>query len=291
MTITVHPEPATTWPAAEAYGVAPSANEETACRVSMATVRDANLSAGDDCPSTVSQDGMPEASPAPADAAVILSIGDVFRPAFQVEQFAWSSGATRLSRAAGIQLDRLADGLANGLPEGRRVVALAGSRRGEGCTTLLLCAARRLAERGMRVAMVDADFDNPALGRRLGLLPEAGWDDVLSGRLPLGEAVIESTHDHLAVLPLRAPQNAESPRSPNAPEPAAALTLLRQHYDLVLVDLGHFDAAAAAFHPRTIDAVVLVQHVRTTSPQEIQETRGRLAQAGLAEIGIAENFV
>jgi Mrp family chromosome partitioning ATPase len=218
---------------------------------------------------------------------VILPLGEVFRPAFQVEQFAWSAGATRLGRAAGIQLDRLADGLADGPAEGRRVAALAGCRRGEGCTTLLLCGARRLAERGLKVIMVDADFDAPALARRLGLLPETGWEDVLAGRLPVGEAVIESHADGLAVLPLRGPLAADAGALPTA----RTFATLRKHYDLVLVDLGQLDPLAQSVARQGIDAVVLVHHVRLTPPEELAGMGGRLAASGIWQAGVAENFV
>jgi Mrp family chromosome partitioning ATPase len=226
-----------------------------------------------------------EPQPEPAGTA------DEFRPAFQVDHFAWSTNAVRLGRTAGIQLDRLADGLSEGVFEGRKVVALACSRRGEGCTTLLLCAARRLAERGLRVAMVDGDFDNPLLARRLGLLPESGWEDVLAGRQPLTEAVIESTTDRLAALPLRTPVQVESLRAEGSFQPAASLNELRQHYDLVLLDLGALESTPVPSSRWGIDAVVLVHDVRRTPQLELEQTRRALLESGLVEAGVAENFV
>ena len=122
--------------------------------------------------------------------------------------------AASIRMAAGAQVDRMADGLAAGVSEGRNVVALAGSRRYQGCTTLLLCAAKRLADRGLSVAMVDADFAHPALAARLGLLPDAGLEAVLADRLPLEEATIESLDDAMAVVPVAGPSSgwADSPR-------------------------------------------------------------------------------
>lgn len=219
-----------------------------------------------------------------------------FQPAFQVDQFAWSSTAGRMSLTAGIQLDRLAEGLSAGLPEGRKVVALGACCRAEGCTTLAICAARRLAQQGLRVILVDADFHRPCLARRLGLLPQAGWEDVLVGRVPLEEAVIESIRDRLHVLPLRGLSAEQDIPAGAAIEPMASLAVLREHYDLVILDLGAVDEAAPAGQPlesaaRWIDAMVLVHNVRSTPQAELMRIRSRLEAAGIIEAGIAENFV
>jgi hypothetical protein len=81
-----------------------------------------------------------------------------------------------------------------------------------------------------------------------------------------------------------------------APDLPTALGLLREHYDLVLVDLGELtdekagSRGALAAVLRWIDAVVLVHNVRSTSPSELEQTRERIEAAGLAEAGIVENF-
>jgi len=212
-----------------------------------------------------------------------------FQPAYQVDSFAWPSGCTRLSMVAGDQVERLADALVAGLEQGQQVLAMSGCRRGDGCTTLLLCAARRLADRGLRIAILDGDFDNPLLARRLGLLPEAGWEEVLAARLPAGEVTIESVQDRLAVLPLCGELSSQG-----GPDRVAGLDVLRKNYDLVLVDLGEFDEGIGDGPTQTmvgwIDAVVLVHNIRSTSNEELSRTRRRATEAGFVEAGIVENF-
>ena len=239
----------------------------------------------------------PEAEPVSAEPAPELAQEAAFRPSFQVESFAWQSSCTRLSTAAGDELDHLADELIDGLSRDRKVVAVSGCRRGEGCTTLLLGAAQRLAQRGLKVAVVDADFDHPQLARRLGLLPEAGWEEVLAGRLPLGEALIDSVQDGIAVLPLCGPMPDQSYLSSDYPEPVRSIEVLRRHYDLVLIDLGALVAGAGTASPfaepdaRWIDAVVLVHNIRCTPAAELAQARQRLQAAGIVEAGVVENFV
>jgi len=233
----------------------------------------------------------------PPEVGAIGPDDERFQPSFQVDSFAWPSGCTRLSMVAGEQIDQLADSLAGEREQGRQVVAMSGCRRGDGCTTLLLCVARRLAERGLRIAVIDADFDNPLLARRLGLLPEVGWEELFTARLPVEEVMIESVQERLAVLPLCGSVPCRACPAKDLPDPASALNVLRERYDLVLVDLGQLgddtlngDGAARAVID-WIDAMVLVHNVCATSQDELNRTRRRAQAAGLVEAGIAENFV
>lgn len=93
-----------------------------------------------------------------------------FRPAWQVDHFSWPKLCRRLIARAGEELDRLADAMLEVHKQGNRVLGIAGCHRGEGATTLLLCAARRLAERGQKTVLVDADLTRPRLAKRLGLI-------------------------------------------------------------------------------------------------------------------------
>ena len=241
-------------------------------------------------------DGSAEATlDSPSDGTVLP--GHKSHGSFQVDSFAWPGGCTRLSMAAGDQIDQLADALTAGLEQGQQVVAMSGCRRGDGCTTLLLCLARRLAERGLKIAVLDADFDNPLLARRLGLLPEAGWEEVLAARLPVEEVIVESVQDRLAVVPLCGPPPWQGRSAEELPDPATSLRALGEHYDLVLVDWGEFGdgtQSGSVSIPAIvdgIDAMVLVHNVRFTSPEELDRTRRRVEAAGLVEGGIVENFV
>ena len=220
-----------------------------------------------------------------------------FQPMLQVDRFIWPGVCCRLGEAAADELDRLADRLADMAARGARVVAIGGCRRGEGATTLLLCAGRRLAERGLRVVMADANLADPQLACRLGLLPQAGWEDVLAGRLPLEEAVIESVGDRLAVLPVGR-SSADSGATPEDENRLAeSIRTLSADYDLVLLDpgpleeLGTVGASLARGIGNRLDGIALVHHGGVTPREALDEVRRRLAATEIAQVGVVENFV
>lgn len=218
-----------------------------------------------------------------------------YQPLLQVDRFAWPDGCRRLWADAQPQLEELADGVSAGLTFGRKVIALCGCRRGDGCTTLLLGAAERLASRGLRVVAVDADFEQPLLARRLGLMPEFGWQDVLCGLLPLQEALIESLEDRLVVLPLRGQETAST--DPAGCDAAGGIDALREQYDAILVDLGRFSPAGGlageVLHSvgRWVDQAVIVRDARDSTTSNLERLSDRLRKAGVAEAGVVDNFV
>ncbi len=232
----------------------------------------------------------------------ITGVSGAFQPMLQVDHYTWPSACRRLGTEAAHELDRMADGLAAAVIQGNKALAIGGCRSGEGTTTLLLCAARRLADRGHKVIMVDANFANPRLAQQLGLLPQFGWEEVLAGRLPLEEVAIESTRNELAVLPLLAPLSGEE-SSDTGDNPAHdqsrladSIRLLVENYDAVLVDLGPLEdpdapgGALAQGIGAGLDGVVLVQDVRTTTDDKLAEIRRHLSAAGIAQPGIIQNY-
>lgn len=218
-----------------------------------------------------------------------------FRPLLEVDNFKWPDGVSRLVDAADEPLEQLLTNLVTRSIRGQKVIAWQGCRRSDGCTTLMLAAARRLAERGVKVIVVDAEIHQPRLARHLGLMPTVGWEEVLAGRLPLADVVVESIGDQVALLPLCAP-GATEPGAATPGDPAASLETLRSHYDLVLVDLGRArkseDGAALVSSGRPgIDAVILVHHVGKTPQTELSHAKTRLRRAGISDVAVVENFV
>jgi Mrp family chromosome partitioning ATPase len=221
-----------------------------------------------------------------------------FTPTQQVDHFTWPKVCRRLIARAAEELDRLADALLAANTQGQKVLAITGCRRGEGATTLLLCAARRLAERGVKPVLVDADLARPQLAKRLGVEPQFGWDETSDEKgKTLDRAIVEATANNVALVPAREPPTGSGGPTGDTSRLAACINVLRSHYDMVLVDLGPLENIESIGEALTctvegkIDAVLLVHNRRITSAERLGQFEQELTSAGVVLAGMIENFV
>lgn len=233
----------------------------------------------------------------PMAALVFTPDAPAFQPMLQVDRFAWPGVVQRLLEGCSSQIDQLAEGIEVVVAGGRKLLGISGCRRGEGATTILLATARRLAERGMRVLVIDADQTDAQVGQRLGLVPEAGWQEAVTGRAALEDVVVESAEDRVDVLPSREPFAGAGVLADDQVRVEQILKTCRDAYDAVLIDVGPLECAgllATSLAPglgQILDGVVLVHDNRSTSKKRVQEFCFSLRTAGIAQCGIVENFV
>jgi protein-tyrosine kinase len=223
---------------------------------------------------------------------------DAFKPAWQVDRFTWPRVCRRLMEKANQEFDRLTDVLMAVNSRGQKVLAMTGCHRGEGATTLLLCAARRLAERGVRLALVDADLTRPRVAKRLGIQPQIGWNEASDAEgMPLAHAVVEATSNGLALASVRDPASTSGHTTGDWLLLAPCLETLKEHYDMVLVDLGPLENiesigdALGRVVDGKIDAVLLVHNGRITSAERLSDVQQTLTASGIVLAGVIENFV
>lgn len=247
-------------------------------------------------------------SPALPQSAAVATIDEQEpagpRAAFEVDHFSWPDLCDKLLEQQSSQFDQLVGQLVTESALGRKVVAITGSRRGDGRTTLALSLARRLAATAVKVVVVDADFEVPQLAARLGMTVQSGWENVLTDGLPVWDGLVESLHDRVAILPL-APRPTNSAGQPTPAEFVAKhadairqhLEALRKEFDVVLVDAGAVKAVRPDAKPRgplalagSLDAAIMVSDARTTVPGRTAELQRRLLEAKIIPLGIAENF-
>jgi Mrp family chromosome partitioning ATPase len=193
-------------------------------------------------------------------------------------------------------MEELVTSLLERVGRDQKVIGWQACRHGDGCSTLLLAVARRLAERGLKVALVDADFQHPSLARRLGLTPTSGWEGVLAGHVSLPEVVVESLREGIGLAPWCVP-GAEDPACDATPtDPASALDTLRRGYDVVLVDLGRGQSGGgcADLLPSLrsqLDLTVVVHNVGEVPLTELRQVCRTLSRTGTAALAVVENFV
>ena len=215
-------------------------------------------------------------------------------PVWEVDRFQWPITVERLVSDKTGYFAQAGNRLVAAVRDGLRTLAVTGSRRGEGRTTLALCLARAAANAGIQIAVIDADFARPQLAARLGLEVSHGWQDAATGSIPLSEAAVRSLSDEITVLPLEAAA-AGGELSLADPRVTATLRAAAATFELVIVDLGPLVPGEDDLFPEgeacPFDAAIVVRDLRYATAAESETIGERLYAAGVEAVGVAENFV
>jgi len=173
-----------------------------------------------------------------------------------------------------------------------KVIMVTSALPQEGKTTTSINTAVVLAQKGVRVLLIDADLRRPSIHKTLGMGPRSGLSNVLTGSTTLDKAITRTTIlPNLFILPAGTPppNPAELLASANMREVLAELS---QQYDHIVVDtpptLSVTDAVVLS--PRA-DAVVLVIRSGKTTKQALRRSRDILAQVNAKVVGVLLNAV
>jgi capsular exopolysaccharide synthesis family protein len=173
-----------------------------------------------------------------------------------------------------------------------KVILVTSSLPQEGKTTTSINTAVVLAQKGVRVLLIDADLRRPSIHKTLGMGPRSGLSNVLTGSTSLQQAVTRSTVlPTLFVLPAGTPppNPAELLASSNMKD---VLAELREQYDHIVIDtpptLSVTDAVVLSTRG---DAVVLVIRSGQTTKQALRRARDLLMQVNARVSGVLLNAV
>jgi len=173
-----------------------------------------------------------------------------------------------------------------------KVIMVTSALPQEGKTTTSINCAVVLAQKGIRVLLIDADLRRPSIHKTLGMGPRSGLSNVLTGSATLEQAITRSTVlPNLNILPAGTPP-------PNPAELLASINMrdvleqLRGQYDHIVVDtpptLSVTDAVVLS--PRA-DAIVLVIRSGQTTKQALRRSRDILMQVNAKVSGVLLNAV
>lgn len=173
-----------------------------------------------------------------------------------------------------------------------RVVLVTSAMPQEGKTTTSINTAIVLAQKGVRVLLIDADLRRPGIHKALGMGPRSGLSNVLTGSAELQTAITRSAMiPSLFVLPAGTPP-------PNPAELLASANMrelidkLRDEYDHIVIDtpptLSVTDAVVLSI---SADAVVLVIRSGKTTKQALRRARELLTRVNAKVTGVLLNAV
>jgi capsular exopolysaccharide synthesis family protein len=173
-----------------------------------------------------------------------------------------------------------------------KVIMVTSALPQEGKTTTSINCAIVLAQKGVRVLLIDADLRRPSIHKTLGMGPRSGLSNVLTGSIKLEQViarppVLPSLHVLAAGTP--PPNPAELLASSNMRD---VLAELREQYDHIVVDtppaLSVTDAVVLS---QRADAVVLVIRSGQTTKQALRRARDILARVSAKVVGVLLNAV
>lgn len=173
-----------------------------------------------------------------------------------------------------------------------KVIMVTSARPQEGKTTTSINTAIVLAQKGVRVLLIDADLRRPSVHKTLGMGPRSGLSNVLTGSANLQQAITTTpVLTNLSILPAGTPP-------PNPAELLASSNMrdviaeLREQYDHIVIDtpptLSVTDAVVLS--PRA-DATILVIRCGQTTKQALRRSRDILTQVNAHVAGVLLNAV
>jgi capsular exopolysaccharide synthesis family protein len=173
-----------------------------------------------------------------------------------------------------------------------KVIMVTSARPQEGKTTTSINTAIVLAQKGVRVLLIDADLRRPSIHKTLGMGPRSGLSNVLTGSATLQQTItISPVLPNLFIMPAGTPP-------PNPAELLASSNMrdliaeLRGTYDHIVIDtpptLSVTDAVVLS--PRA-DATILVIRSGQTTKQALRRARDILMQVNAHVAGVLLNAV
>ena len=173
-----------------------------------------------------------------------------------------------------------------------KVIMVTSALPQEGKSTTSTNTAIVLAQKGVRVLLIDADLRRPSIHKILGMGPRSGLSNVLTGSTTLAQAITQtSILPNLFILPAGTPP-------PNPAELLASsnmrdmLTELRDQFDHIVVDTPpSLSVTDAVVLSQRADAVVLVIRSGQTTKQSLRRARDLLAQVSAKVVGVLLNAV
>jgi exopolysaccharide transport family protein len=173
-----------------------------------------------------------------------------------------------------------------------KVIMVTSARPQEGKTTTSINTAIVLAQKGVRVLLVDADLRRPSVHKTLGMGPRSGLSNVLTGSATIQQTITTSPIlPNLFIMPAGTPP-------PNPAELLASsnmrdlLAELRPQFDHIVIDtpptLSVTDAVVLS--PRA-DATILVIRSGQTTKQALRRARDILTQVNAHVAGVLLNAV
>jgi Mrp family chromosome partitioning ATPase len=215
---------------------------------------------------------------------------DEFRPTIVVSRLRWPALCVHLGAENPDRLASVLEALGRIPGNANKIVGVAGTERGAGCTTVTLALARQAARLGRRVAVLEADAASPCFADELGISAFEGLAELLLERVTLAQVATYAHDERVAAIPWgSSPIDALDGRQ--RLQLSLSARRLRLAFDLVLLDLGA--AATGGIALQVVNAMhgdgVLLVAPELCPQRRITEIQQQLETGGRPVLGVVEN--
>ncbi len=211
---------------------------------------------------------------------------------WEVADFTWPAIVDNLGRAETQAAGILADAAVQVLGSSEQRLAVVGSGRGPGTTTIAMYLSKILAARQKSVLLIDADLSKPDLTSRLGIPTELNWLDTVKGNSKACSSVIRSVSTGICVMPVQ--KMATRVAWPRFVYDCLSeiVNEVRSNFDFVLIDIGPTSQFVRELsRPNLlVDAAMLVHNVRVPDHSTFVRNQNELSSFGIKRLVVAENF-
>jgi Mrp family chromosome partitioning ATPase len=183
---------------------------------------------------------------------------------------------------------QISERMSEAVKTGLQSVLVTSSQTGEGRSSVAIGIAMAAAASGIRVALVDGDTAAPTLADELRLELQYGWIDTVRGGLPIKEIAVLAVEDGVTLIPLMLP-NGQGEAT--AYEVAQLVELLKNSFDLILIDGPSAQSFGVTQIATAVDAAILVRDVTRTHQSVINQLSDQMYQSGIQGVGVVDNFV
>lgn len=208
------------------------------------------------------------------------------RPVWEVDVFDVPSAVADLF-FEGPLFQQIAERVLQAVNSGLNSMMVSSVHRGEGRSTVAIGMAMAAAAAGLRVALVDADTEDPTLQDDLRLDLEYGWVDTVRGGLAIREVAVHAIEDGVTLIPMMPPQSGAAATDHEIEQ---VLQSLSGKFDLIVIDTPSLESSMSLPAASMVDSALIVRDASRTDVNMINKLSYKLREKGVEGIGVVDNF-
>ena len=187
----------------------------------------------------------------------------------------------------GSLFQQIAERMSDAIESGLNSVIVTSTKTGEGRSSVAVGLAMAAAAAGKRVALVDANIEQPDLANELRLELQYGWVDTIRAGLPIKEVAVHAVEDGVTLIPLMPPKGKNAA---TGYEVVQLVDLLKDKFELIILDGPTSQSTQIHQCASAVDSAIIVRDMTRTDTLAINEFSYRLRESGVQGVGVVENF-